>query len=525
VTILRSDVMRGVVFSLKPPRWTLFAVLVLALEILSATAWFRGTEYDEGYTRLVTAGTPRPVWPPEPFLAGDMKPVFDGHSSLIRIAVDLRHTDVHPPLYFWAVAGWRWISGPDLFGIRLLSVGFTLVALVALAGIAYLAGVPPVAALLVTLGCYGFTYTGAIARGFACAQALSLAGVLMVLLAETRRSAVRGLVAGLLLGAATLANYLAAFVGAAALLWLLLRRWRQPATWIAAGLGFAALLPADLWFFLAQRDSRTGQFPPFSLVPSLGRLAKYTSANVFGGLPLYVDGMPRVLIGAVLAVALVGLVLLVSLRWKRLGAPGSRTVLAMCAVAPPVGLILLGLVFNNTPIELRYIAFATPFFSLLVAGALTTLRPGLAVPLLAALLLVQSVSLAGMMLRPETMQPQAAATREVTALAGADGLVLVPYGDDGVGIAGAMVTEAPDWLHLYVVPQHATPEQIRAAISGAQHVVLALLGLDRNSRATLPAMEEAVRDPACWRPAGRETDAAAFDRVADAPGCASTAGR
>jgi hypothetical protein len=503
----------------------LFAVLVLALGILSATAWFRGAEYDEGYTRLVTAGTPRPVWPQEPFRAGDMRPVFDGHSSLIRIAVDLRHTDVHPPLYFWAVAGWRWISGPELFGIRLLSVGFSLAALVALAGIAYLAGVPPLAALLVTIGCYGFTYTGAIARGFACAQALSLAGVLILLLAEAKRSATRALAAGLLLGAATLANYLAAFVGAAALLWLMVRRWRQPAIWITAGLGFAAVLPADLWFFLAQRDSRTGQFPPFSLVPSLGRLAKYTSANVFGGLPLYVDGTPRVLLGTALAAALVGSVLLVALRWGRLGAPGSRTLLAMCAVAPPVGLILLGLVFNNTPIELRYIAFATPFFGLLVAGALATFPPGLVVPVFAVLLVVQGASLAGMMLRPETMQPQAAATREVTALAGPDGLVLVPYGDDGVGIAGAMVTEAPNWLHLYVVPRHATPEQIRAAIGGAQHVVLALLGLDRNSRATLPAMEEAFGDPACWRPAARDTDSAAFDRVADAPGCASTAKR
>lgn len=517
--------MRGVLFSLRPPRRTLFAVLVFALGILSAAAWFRGAEYDEGYTRLVTAGTPRPVWPQEPFRAGDMKAVFDGHSSLIRIAVDLRHTDVHPPLYFWAVAGWRWVSGPDLFGIRLLSVGFSLAALVALTGMAYLAGVPPLTALLVTIGCYGFTYTGAIARGFACAQALSLAGVLILLLAEGRRSATHGLAAGLLLGVATLANYLSAFVGVAALLWLMVRRWRQPAIWIAAGLGFAALLPADLWFFLAQRDSRTGQFPPFSLIPSLARLAKYISANVFGGLPLYVGGALRLMVGAALALALAGLLLLVVLRWRRLGAPGPRGLLAMCAVAPPAGLILLGLVFNNTPIELRYIAFATPFFGLLVAGALATLRPGLAVPVLVALLAIQGASLAGMMLRPETMQPQAAATREVTALAGPDGLVLVPYGDDGVGIAGAVVTEAPDWLRLYVVPRHATPDQIRAAIGGSQHVVLALLGLDRNSRATLPAMEEAFSDPKCWRPSGRDTDAAAFDRVADAPGCASTARR
>jgi hypothetical protein len=42
-------------------------------------------------------------------------------------------------------------------------------------------------------------------------------------------------------------------------------------------------------------------------------------------------------------------------------------------LAPPVGLLLLDVIFNSTPIELRYLAFATPFPGLLLAGALASL--------------------------------------------------------------------------------------------------------------------------------------------------------
>ena len=42
----------------------------------------------------------------------------------------------------------------------------------------------------------------------------------------------------------------------------------------------------------------------------------------------------------------------------------------MAAAAPPLGLLLLGFVFDNAPIELRYLAFATPFIGLLLAAAL-----------------------------------------------------------------------------------------------------------------------------------------------------------
>ena len=64
--------------------------------------------------------------------------------------------------------------------------------------------------------------------------------------------------------------------------------------------GFAVWLPADLWFFLAQRQSRTGQFAPFEAVAAVAHLAQFAAATLFGGLPLYVDGTRRTAVTAVL---------------------------------------------------------------------------------------------------------------------------------------------------------------------------------------------------------------------------------
>jgi 4-amino-4-deoxy-L-arabinose transferase-like glycosyltransferase len=514
-------------FSIFNPRPHLVAIvllLLIATFLLAATAWQRGAEYDEGYTVFLTAGTPRPDWPAAPFRAGEVRGAFAGVSDAARIARDLRQTDVHPPLYFWSAEYWRRLVGPSLFGLRLLSVAYGVAALAVLAGIAGLAGVPPLVALALTLGSYGFSYTAVVARGFALAQLLTLAGVLLLMLADRGRrgAAAVALAGGLLLGLATFSNYLAVFVAGAALLWLVPRRWRSPLVWLAAGAGFAAVLPADFWFFAAQRGSRDGQFPPFHLPSALARLAQYAAGDVFGGLPLYVTGAARLALGGALAALLLALCGLIAWRWRRISSPGARWLFALAALAPPVGLILLGLVFDNTPIELRYLAFASPFFGLLAAGALASLPRRLGGALAGCVLTVQAASLAGLMLMQQTMQPQAATTRQAAALAGPDGLVIVPRGNDGVGVVGAVLQSAPDWLHLLVVPADTPAEQIRAKAAGAPTVVLALLGLDADSRATLPAMAAAFEGQPCWRPTTHDALVSAFERQ---PECGPAAGR
>ena len=134
--------------------------------------------------------------------------------------------------------------------------------------------------------------------------------------------------------------------------------------------GFAVWLPADLWFFLAQRQSRTGQFAPFEAVSAVARLARYSAATLFGGSPLYVDGTLRTAVTAALALLLIGLIALVIRRWRHIATPETRLLFAMATAAPPIGLLLLGFVFDNAPIELRYLAFATPYIGLLLAATL-----------------------------------------------------------------------------------------------------------------------------------------------------------
>jgi hypothetical protein len=489
---------------MRPTTIALAIVLALAAAVLTAAAWLRGAEYDEQYTQFLTAGVARPAWPDRPFPAGAVVATQAGQGTLAGIAHDLRATDVHPPLYFWLESLWRHAAGPSLFAARLLSVLLSLVSLAAVAAIARQAGVPVVSAMLLTLGCYGFTYTGAIARGFALAQVLTLCGTALLLHAGRGRRTPPALAAGLLLGAAPAANYLAGFVAAAGLVWLGWRRWRAPRIWAAAWLGASLWLPMLLWFFLAQRGSRDGQFPSFSLLPGLARLARYAVASVFGGLPLYLPGAVGVVATATVAALFAWVAWRIAGRWRCSGRLDARALLALGALAPPLGLLTLGLVSNTTPIELRYLAFAAPFLGLLMAGALGRRERAL-------VLAVQSLALAGMLTRPETMQPARAAARAAAGLT-SDGAVLLPRGNDGVGIVGAFAIEAPPAMTLLLIGPDETPDSIRARAAPFARVTLALLGQDAASRGALPALRAAFDRVPGWRPAGGAGQVLGFER-------------
>lgn len=444
-------------------------VLLLAALVLTGTAWLRGAEYDEQYTLFLTAGTPRPAWPDGVLRAGDIVAMQAARFDPVAIARDLRATDVHPPLYFWLAAAWRTLLGDGLFTARLLSVVLSLGGLAAVAAIARAAAVPVVPAMLLTLGCYGFAYTGAIARGFALAQCLLLVGVAAGL---HRRG---GLLSGLLLGAATASNYLAVFP---ALVFALRRRW--------AVLGFLLVLPLDAWFFLAQRSSRDGQFPPFEWTDALLRLARSSGAAVFGGLPVYVSSGLRLPVTVALGV-LGGLAAVaVARRWQRVGPV--RWWLLAGVMATPLGLLALGLAFHTTPIELRYLAFVAPFVGLLLAGAL----PGWSI---ATLLAVQAVSLAGLMLAPQTMQPARATARAIAALHDGGTLALLPFGNDGVGIPGAFALEAAPDLPILLVRPTDTAATLGPRLGGYRRIVLVPMEQDAASRATISRLRETLDQP------------------------------
>ncbi|MFL5286798.1 MAG: hypothetical protein ACJ8AW_38955 [Rhodopila sp.] len=458
------------------------AILLFAALVLTAAAWLRGAEYDEQYTLFLTAGTARPELPETAFPAGAIPVIQSGHGSLSGIATALRRTDVHPPLYFWAVSLWRGAIGSTLFEARAFSVLCGVASLALVGALAARCRIPKVPAMLLTLGSDGFVYTSVIARGFALAQLLTLAGVLLL---TGRRTPFSLLAAGALFGAAAACNYLAVFVAVAAGImtggWLLL-----PAA--------APFLALDAWFFAAQHGARDGQFPPFSPTGALPRLAGYETASLFGGLPLYAAGNAgRIAIGGDVGALMLGLAATVLAAGPWAAGPRVR-LLAAAAVSPPIGLLLLGVAFNNTPIELRYLSFGVPFIGLLMAWACTGVWSR---ALLYAAGTVQCAAIAGLMLAPATMQPARAAAHAAADLDD-DAAALVPRGNDGVGIVGAFGSEAPAALPMLLVRPTDTPAALQDRTGFYQRVILALLGQDRDSNATLPIMHAAFAGPG-WR--------------------------
>ena len=129
------------------PRRAILLVLLLAVLAIGGGAALRSTEYDETYTRLVTSPEPRPDWPATPFTPREAAPVLDAVVGPARIAANLRRTDVHPPLYFWLAGAWRAAGGTSVEALRALSVLLAVGAVAAFMAAAWVAGVPPVAAV------------------------------------------------------------------------------------------------------------------------------------------------------------------------------------------------------------------------------------------------------------------------------------------------------------------------------------------------------------------------------------------
>jgi hypothetical protein len=120
---------------------------------------------------------------------------------------------------------------------------------------------------------------------------------------------------------------------------------------------------------------------------------------------------------------------------------------------------------------------------------------------------VQTAGIAGLLLSPRTMQPARAAAMEAARLAG-DGIVLLPRGNDGVGIAGAFGIEAPPALPLLLV---GPGDPVADRVSAWHRVVFAALGQDRDSRATLPVVRAALA-AANWRLIASRSNVEVYER-------------
>jgi hypothetical protein len=154
-------------------------------------------------------------------------------------------------------------------------------------------------------------------------------------------------------------------------------------------------------------------------------------------------------------------------------------------------------VFDSTPIELRYLSFGLPFIALMIAWACAS-SPARTrnrfVALLPLVVVIQLAGITGLLFSPRTMQPARATAVEAARLAH-DEVVLLPRGNDGVGIVGAFGIEAPPALPLLLV---SPGDPIAARIAPYRRVALAMLAQDRDSIASIAALH-AVLAPPNWR--------------------------
>lgn len=454
----------------------LAATFVFAAASLIIIAYLRPPEYDEAYSIFLTTAHARPPWPAGIFTPAEVRGLFSGYPSVSQIATALRTGDVHPPLYFWLLNEWRHLTSPSWFAARLLSVIISLAGLATLASIARLMKIPVIPTILITVLAYGFAYTSITARGFALAQFFNLLGVALYIRHSRTSRNLLTFAAGLAFGAASFTNDLAIFTPLGLLTSHLLihpfsRHSRESVNLLTSvlttTLGIAIFLPADLYFFLAQRTSRTGQFTPFHLIHALKLLAKDQAAALFGGLPLYAGHFAPLVI---LALAILCIICVIAIFKQR---SATTATLAITAAATPLGLLALGIIFNNTPIEIRYCAFGLPFIGLLCAQ----IKPAM---LRNMLVFTQSLAIIGLALAPSTAQPQAAAAAQSPA----DILILLPTGNDSVGIPGPFIEAAQPNQRIILIHDAILPD-----LSAEPRITLATLTLDNESKAAIPNIE------------------------------------
>ena len=111
-------------------KWIVAAAMLVAALIGWAQLQHRSIWYDEAITLLTTSGHAKLDW------ALGMAQ-FKPSANLAKIATELYEQDVHPPLYFWALAIWRVAFGESLEVARCLS----LVLVVATLALLYRAAV------------------------------------------------------------------------------------------------------------------------------------------------------------------------------------------------------------------------------------------------------------------------------------------------------------------------------------------------------------------------------------------------
>ena len=364
-------------------RLGLLLVLVIVVGVSLPGLLARSIWHDEAITLLETADGPTD-WPQDPKPAAVLKQAFQGRRGVAEMVEVLRATDIHPPVYYWALSFWKAAGGPSLEAARLFSLATTVASVVLFFLLLRSADFSrPFMPLLVFGLSTSTVHYAHEARNYSLAMMLLLLATLLAhrSLAGDRTDNARrrlGLAAagGVAAAAAFLTSYFAVFWLAPLLLWHALLAWRRDRTLplmfsglfvLLGGGGFVAL---RLYEQLSRRPHQYAGFHGFAaelrgmVVAGLGALCG--TENFWG----------RRLLLIVIA-GLVGLTLLALTR-RGVPMPGDPKVMALftgIVVATMVGILAIDVGADKHFYQWsRYYLFALPPVALFLTRGVEAAR-------------------------------------------------------------------------------------------------------------------------------------------------------
>ncbi len=361
----------------------LIGVLALTVAVRLPGVSGRAIWDDEAVSLLQVSGHPHPAWPRTPERAREATKLYLGTGTFAAIAEDLRQTDIHPPLYYWSLALWRWVMGFSIEAARGLSLLYSVGTVLALYMLLRVAQARrPLVPTVIYAVSTGAVFMGSIARNYALAMFLIVAAALCGYVAvdimprNRRRAAACAIAMSLFCGLAFHTHYLSLFPVAVIVGWFCLNS-RRSSRALAIGAPLLTLLlglvaaPALIRNQLHARPDQNAGFPGWGSELSMmlkGNLGVLWDPSYNNRLlnPIAIIGVP----------ALIGIAVYLAAGRRREDDGKFWALLGGLAVAPSIGLLTLDVLFGKRSMYPLYLMFAGPPLVVILCHALVSLRSG-----------------------------------------------------------------------------------------------------------------------------------------------------
>jgi len=356
----------------------LAALLIFSVAIRLPGLFSRAIWYDEAITLIGTAGNAWPSWPQKPVPARTTKKLFVGAPSLIKIAKDLRETDIHPPFYYWLLSLWRRCIGFSLETARAFSLVCSIGSILVLYLVLHAGKIKsPIIPTLIYAISTNAVFFGHETRAYALASLIIGMGTLFAYLASEvalRNKAhltIYSIAMAICCGVAFQTNYLTLFPACVILSWFLICLW--PTSRFIAVVSALLAVSICLPFFLKQLVNRPYQAVGFiGFFPEILKIIRM-NVDVICTL-MFRDNLLNLLLYSGLIWVLTVLMLITATQIRRHWLNTNRKLLVLffgLAWAPSLGLFLMDLIFNKNLAWPRYLMVAGPALAVLLTYGIT----------------------------------------------------------------------------------------------------------------------------------------------------------